>query len=722
MTPGWLKAFLDQISVSTQSASPNSCVLEMATSICCADDSRITAPANANNARFVKLLDKLSIIVDELKMECQTDTTQVEHEVIQINSEVLDHPRQSVQQARPPEPQSVSESVPELQEIAKENDGNDDDSGPSKPDTNMEGLEKGGEDTQGLVSSLPLDVSISNRSKYRASKLMRSQSMMASGLEFLDTWAEMPEEKETANSQRMDTLISLASRNSKLSNLSTTESSSFLIQPSSTRKLLWDMLGLCFIGLEVIVLPLQLFTDPNKKVAVYTTLNLCSLLYWSVDIFASFITAYYTGDGDLEKRKSLIAKNYLKSWFVIDVICVLVDILSLVAQGLKSTTGFVRFVKILKFFRMIRIFKINGRMTSSEGRIRSEVTLITMRIAKLLLILFFTCHCMACGWWAVGRYYNKSRFNWIDNALPSGSIRDRSFGYRYSVCFHWALSQFVASSEIFPTNTAERVYAVLSGALALVGFGSMIAGMTSSIVEITEQRNQNNKDELKLRAFMDQKDVPSKLRAEVWSYFRVSKRSVAKPLQSNDIGLLKSMPKTMFQDMCVCIYLPAVSIHPLFQCCSEVCPRVLKKLAAGSMQEHAIGIGSELFVTGEDSLEMYFIYKGTFWYNFINEQELDAQGSRQSFMQVRVAPGTDISWACELSLYVNWRHKGIMEASEACEIINLNAADFSKTMRSQIFVHKYVRSLIGFLREYPEQQSDVMSADVVYQALGKTRW
>mmetsp|Transcript_120145 Transcript_120145/g.218356 ORF Transcript_120145/g.218356 Transcript_120145/m.218356 type:complete len:177 (-) Transcript_120145:24-554(-) len=176
----------------------------------------------------------------------------------------------------------------------------------------------------------------------------------------------------------------------------------------------------------------------------------------------------------------------------------------------------------------------------------------------------------------------------------------------------------------------------------------------------------------------------------------------------------------MFQDMCVSIYLPPVSIHPLFQCCSVFCSRLMKELVAGSMQEHVIGIGAELFVTGEESLEMYFINKGHCWYNFMREHNI--RGSKESSMKVKVAFGTDISWACELSLYVKWRHTGIMDATQVCELIKLNAADFSKKMRSEIVVHKYARSLMGFLRQYPDQQSDVMNVNIVHEAFDQSRW
>jgi len=458
---------------------------------------------------------------------------------------------------------------PESNEIARENCCNDDDSSPAKADS--EDHRNRGEDMQGMVSTAPLDVCVNVHSKYRPSKLMRAQSMESPEFEFEDAWAEMPQEQEGRKSQSRESLISSSAMKSNVSNFSNIDSNRSLTHPSSNKKLLWDVLGSCFIGLEVFVLPPQIFIDPIKEIALlYITLNLSSLVYWSVDIFASLIRASYVNNGDLERCKLLTSWKYLKFWFPIDLICVSVEIFSLVAPGLKSIRRLVCIVKVLKLFCMVWNFKINERITCSEVRIRSEAILIMMRIVNFLFFFCFSCYCMAYGWWAVGRYYNTNNFNWMNSALPSGSIGDTSFCFRYFVCFDLALSQYVASSEIFPTNTA-------SGAVVLLGFGSMIAGMTSRILEITENCIRNNKDDLQIRRLMHQKATLSKLPAQAWTYLWVSKRSNSQVLQSNEIGLIKSMPKTMFQYMCACINLLSIRMHQLFQYCFVVCPHVMKK-------------------------------------------------------------------------------------------------------------------------------------------------
>ena len=51
--------------------------------------------------------------------------------------------------------------------------------------------------------------------------------------------------------------------------------------------------------------------------------NLCIDSLFLIDIFVSFISAYYDDDFVLRDNISTIASHYMKGWFIIDLLAIL---------------------------------------------------------------------------------------------------------------------------------------------------------------------------------------------------------------------------------------------------------------------------------------------------------------------------------------------------------------------------------------------------------------
>ena len=83
----------------------------------------------------------------------------------------------------------------------------------------------------------------------------------------------------------------------------------------------WDVAQLFALFYVSFTVPLRLgFGLEVPEFTFEWFLELAVDIYFWADLVLQFFTAYWLGEGVLEFRKSAIAMNYIKGWFLIDVV------------------------------------------------------------------------------------------------------------------------------------------------------------------------------------------------------------------------------------------------------------------------------------------------------------------------------------------------------------------------------------------------------------------
>merc|ERR1740121_2152240 len=164
----------------------------------------------------------------------------------------------------------------------------------------------------------------------------------------------------------------------------------------------------------------------------------------------------------VEMRPTPIAWNYLTTWFLYDIICVGVDYLvHVLGEAIMGKSA--SLIRAARLLRMARVLKIRNRLWNAVRRIQSNHFLIVMYIVKNMSIVIVLCHVIACGWHWVGVNFELSHLNWVNTWLKEESDPDvdRSLSFCYFTALNWAITQLgVGAVEIYPRNSAERLYAV----------------------------------------------------------------------------------------------------------------------------------------------------------------------------------------------------------------------------------------------------------------------
>ena len=199
-----------------------------------------------------------------------------------------------------------------------------------------------------------------------------------------------------------------------------------LLNPRGLNVQRWDLCTALALMYTLFVTPYEVGMNLKTKLDTLFWINQVVTLFFMVDIVVQFFLPVPIGDdGTYERKHCAIAKRYLKSWFVVDIVSVLpFDVLILF--GLLSGP-----VKSAKMFRILRLLKTAKVMRASSMIERWESKLAipsaTMSLMAYCFLGITLLHWFACGYALVPQLQPSQRGDLgspLQMRIESG-IRDR---------------------------------------------------------------------------------------------------------------------------------------------------------------------------------------------------------------------------------------------------------------------------------------------------------
>jgi len=472
-----------------------------------------------------------------------------------------------------------------------------------------------------------------------------------------------------------------------------------VLDPSSPKRLFFEVLGLFLIIYDLFWLPMQVFDPPGN---VFTeAMGWCSSIYWALDIPMSFLVGQILQTkGIIEMRVRAIAGIYIRGWFWFDILVVSVDWALNVYEMVTNTRNvggisalrLGKGVRILRVFRLIRVLKGGGMLQELLDTIHSEHCIIIVGIVKLLGLILCVNHFIACVWFWIGRQDPDGVDTWFyDNAINSKSIP-----YQYSTCLHWSLTQFTpASMEVYPTNATERIFCVCVIVSAMVIFSSFISAMTNAMTQLRTLNKDRNDQFSLLRRYLTQCNVSGGLLARVLQSVNSAMNRNKRRVHEEDIRVLSMLPLSLRQDLNSEVYSPTFAMHPFFAVCSSCFEPQVRKLYSVGLKGRSLPPNQELITSGEAATTMYFITSGALSY------KCDKQLSP---LPVLLQEG---KWISEAALWMLWSHNGHANTGlEECDVVGLDAGKFQEIFKDDSTVKSYAMAFWAHFMENPGTLTD----------------
>lgn len=458
-----------------------------------------------------------------------------------------------------------------------------------------------------------------------------------------------------------------------------------VVNPSARPRMVWEMMGVPILAYDLVLIPMQVFDLPPS--AFTDLMSWTTMLYWSIDIIATFFVGYYSEAGKLIMNPQKIIIRYLCTTFWLDLFIVSIDWVLVVAGSVASSAfeamgiarigKLLRILRIFRVLRLLRLRKLRRIIHVIQDRIDSEYLSVVLNICKNLTCIIAASHFVACLWYFVGTLKVPGYPSWV---ASYGLHKGHGWAYKYFTSLHWAVCQFTPGSmNVQPQNVPERAFSVGMLLCAMLVFSMFVSSLTNSMMTLHALSSRNARQLWLLRKFFRQNNVSRDLSVRIMRYVNVVLLPQQERVQHKDIAIFNLLSSHLRVELSTELHLPSLTIHPFFEWFSRLSLPVMRRLCCVAVKRISLSRGDVLFGAGQKASEMFFPVDG----------QLTYIPKREGCDTVSVSKG---QWCCEAVLWCPWVHHGVLRASVESELMALDAMKFREVITEHYIDMCYAQS------------------------------
>eukprot|EP00930_Biecheleria_cincta_P016703 TRINITY_DN13482_c0_g1_i1.p1 TRINITY_DN13482_c0_g1~~TRINITY_DN13482_c0_g1_i1.p1 ORF type:complete len:899 (+),score=149.28 TRINITY_DN13482_c0_g1_i1:42-2699(+) len=474
------------------------------------------------------------------------------------------------------------------------------------------------------------------------------------------------------------------------------------IAPHSKTFFIIELLSMLVMLHDSIVLPyivaMQMLELPKMLQALQTS----SMVFWTLDMAFNFVKGYYTSEGSMEARIPVIAKQYLRSWFLFDLLINSLDWAGKLLEGMK----FRQVPQVGRFFRTVRIL----RLVKIANRARQRMNVLTERtlvaeVLQILVAVLWLNHIMGCMWLGADHLGQSHGFpiTWRQTANNGVRYEESSEEFQYLTALHWAMSQMTPGSmEVFPTNSLERSCNIFCLLCCLLFASSLVSVLSAKMIEFKMFRQQEMKQMDELRQFFHAHHVEGALAQRIFHHVAIKVKS-AKPLVVDNVMAVKLLSNTLRQELHSELFRDKLLRYPIvFAWPDDVIRRLIRFVAV----THTVLKAEEELFTASTSPDVFYL----FMQGHLRFSVDPTESSQTVGMTAEVEEGT---WLAEPALWMQWKHRGTVHSVADSVLLILKVGLFRKALKSEPQIASFAGDWArAFAKTARLQQADIDYFDI----------
>lgn len=266
-----------------------------------------------------------------------------------------------------------------------------------------------------------------------------------------------------------------------------------MIYPEDKFKTRWDLFISVILIFTCFVTPVRIsFVEEDTTEWTITLLSMDAMFF--IDMLIIFNSAFYTEEFTLVQDRKAIAKNYIKTWFAIDLLAIL-PIEFFFRGGGSRANGMIRIarmgklyklVKLMRLFRILKVLKQKNKLVSS---LRTHISFGPgfERLMTFVAGLVMSVHILACIWVMQVNLTTESDNNdgtWLEG-IEMGQFE------LYLTSFYYAVTTIttVGYGDVSITSQLEKILCII----IMLGGCITFAFASGSLASIIQQYDDNKK-------------------------------------------------------------------------------------------------------------------------------------------------------------------------------------------------------------------------------------
>ena len=338
----------------------------------------------------------------------------------------------------------------------------------------------------------------------------------------------------------------------------------WIIDPRSSKKMqTWDFVITAALIFTAFVTPVEVSFMPPPETALDALfiINRFVDVIFIIDMALQFVLMY-PEEGREGARwifdPVTIWKHYLKSWFLLDLVSILVSVFDYmflldtgegdggnftnataggdIDDGTLENVSKLKALRVLRVLRLIKLLRLL-RMSRIVKRWESKVAInyAAAAIVKVFLSLLLWAHLCACLWTLQADLVSDYRYQtWLGYdglckpvVSASGKVYDacESPGELYVASLYWSVMTItsIGYGDIHPHTWKERVICVVVMLIGSVLWGQLIGTFCSVVATFNPEAAEFRRTMDELNRFMRLEGLDSAMRQRLREYFHQTK-------------------------------------------------------------------------------------------------------------------------------------------------------------------------------------------------------
>ena len=285
------------------------------------------------------------------------------------------------------------------------------------------------------------------------------------------------------------------------------EESFFYINPNGSFLIINDMFLFILSMYAIIISPFHFAFSIHKIPSLLSKISIMDFItdyFFFCDLFIGFFTAYYNFDDQLVTNNKLIIKNYLKGYFIINIIggIPLNSIFRIIDYYKKTNLIFYSYTKnsfnLFQLFQLIRVFKLlkTFKHNSFINHIHLNIQKIDdllikwLILYKILFLFFVSLHLLSCIFIYLSQLEHP---NWI--FVNNFEIDKNHFDiYISSLYYIFTTISTVGYGDIISISIYERFFNLILLFVGIIIYSFFVSALSNYIQNIDSKYVDYNKN------------------------------------------------------------------------------------------------------------------------------------------------------------------------------------------------------------------------------------